>query len=96
MDISNLSKPKVLAALFNAAKPLGMGIMHFKPEHVMDEKEAAELLAERTYFDYHEGRLMKVNLEPDTLNTWGYNRDNGENAAENAIISALFPISVHA
>lgn len=96
MDISKLSKPKVLAALFNAAKPLGMGILHFKPEHVMDEEEAAELLADRTYFDYLEGRLMKVNLESDTLDTWAYNRDNGENAAENAIVSAIFPISIHA
>lgn len=89
MDISKLSKPKVLAALFNAAKPLGMGFMHYRPEHVMDEKEAAKLLANNTYFDYHEGRLMKVSVDGDELSTLLYNRDNGENAAENAISSAF-------
>lgn len=89
MDISKLSKPKVLAALFNSAKPLGMGILHFKPEHVMDEKEAAEILESQTFFDYLEGRVMKVNLGGDILNTYNYNRDNGENAAENAINKAF-------
>lgn len=89
MDISNLPKPKVLAALFNAAKPLGLGFLHHCPEHAMDETEAAELLAVDTYFDYLEGRLMKVNLSGDELNTWNYNHDNGENAAENAIKKAF-------
>ena len=28
---------------------------------------------------------MKVSLEGDALDPWGYNRDNGENAAEMAI-----------
>jgi len=87
MDISKLSKPKVLAAPFNAAKPLGLGIIHYKPEHIMDEQEAAQLLESQQWFDYVEGRLMKVKITPDTteLDTWMYNRDNGENAAENAI-----------
>ena len=89
MDISNLSKPKVLAALFNAAKPLGLGFMHYKPEHFMDEVEAAALLEKQTFFDYHEGRLMKVELDTDVLRTSGYNRDNGENSAENAIKKAF-------
>ena len=87
MDISKLSKAKVLAALFNAAKPQGMGFLHFRPEHVMDENEAAGLLTLTKDFDYLEGRVMKINLEPDVLNTRLYNRDNGENAAENAIAS---------
>ena len=94
MDISQLSKPKVLAALFNAAKPLGMGILHYKRDHIMDETEAAQLLENQTYFDYHEGRVMKVDLSENELRTSSYNRDNGENAAENAIIGALFPIEV--
>ena len=89
MDITGLSKAKVLAALFNSAKPLGLGFIHYKRDHVMDEKEAAELLEEQTYFDYHEGRLMKVNLDTDELYTRGYNMDNGENAAENAIKNAF-------
>jgi hypothetical protein len=85
MDITGLSKAKVLAALFNSAKPLGLGIIHYKVNHVMDEKEAAELLEEQTYFDYHEGRLMKVDLSEDEVRTSLYNRDNGEGAAEAAV-----------
>lgn len=85
MDIAGLSKAKVLAALFNSAKPLGLGIIHYKVNRVMDEKEAAELLEEQTYFDYHEGRLMKVDLSEDEVRTSLYNRDNGEGAAEAAV-----------
>ncbi len=95
MNISNLSKPKVLAALFNAAKPLGMGFIHYNPAHIMDEAEAEKLLTQGTYFDYLEGRVMKVDLSKDDLYTALYNRDNGDNAAENAIVAALFPISIH-
>lgn len=87
MNIANHSKAKVLAALFNNAKPLGMGFLHYEPEHVMDENEAAKLLKSQTYFDYHEGRLMKVDLSKDELRTDLYNRDNGVDAAENAINS---------
>lgn len=89
MDISNLSKPKLLAALFNRAKPLGLGFMHYKPDHIMDETEAAGWLSERTYFDHLEGRLMKVELRGDELRTGLYNRYNGENAAEDAISEAF-------
>lgn len=89
MDILNLSKPKILAALFNNAKPLGLGFMHFQPSHVMDETEAEQLLKTQSYFDYHEGRVMKVRLDGDTLNTELYNRDNGADAAENAIKAAF-------
>ena len=89
MDITGLSKPKILAALFNAAMPLGLGFMHYQQSHVMDEKEAEKLLETQTYFDYHEGRLMKVDMSKDELRTDLYNRDNGENAAENAIKEAF-------
>jgi hypothetical protein len=89
MDISGLSKPKVLAALFNNAKPQGFGILHYYRDHSMTEAEAAELLKEQTYFDYLEGLVMKVDLSGDELRTGLYNRDNGEQAAERAISKAF-------
>lgn len=101
MDITNLSKPKVLAALFNAAKPLGLGYLQYNHHHLMDETEAATLLENQDWFDYVEGRLMKVSIvsqsrallygktETTELNTSMYNLNNGENAAENAL-SQLF------
>jgi hypothetical protein len=42
------------------------------------------------YFDYLQGRVMKVSLEGDELDARLYDRDNGEGAAAEAI-SALLP-----
>ncbi|MBT5503122.1 hypothetical protein HOK15_02835, partial [Candidatus Falkowbacteria bacterium] len=55
----------------------------------MTEEEARGLLASgQTYFDYIKDRVMKVDLSGDDFNTRLFNRDNGENAAEE-ILSAL-------
>lgn len=73
-----ITRARLLAALYNNAKPLGMGILHFTPE-IMTEDEAQETLdhmAPHTYFDYHKGRMMKVDIadpRPDL-----YDRDYGE------------------
>lgn len=53
----------------------------------MGREEAEKLLAQTDYFDYLEGRLMKVSLRPefDSFDAWAYDRDNGQGAAQNAI-----------
>lgn len=85
IDISGINKAAVLAALYNRAKPQGMGFLHYTPEDMTTE-EAQELLdAGRTYFDYVKGRVMKVNLSKDTFNPWLYDRDNGYYAAFDVI-----------
>lgn len=84
MDITNLNKAKILAALYNNSRPLGMGILHFDPKP-MTVEEAETLLKETTYFDYLKGRVMKIDLSKDDLRTDLYNRDNGPMAAENII-----------
>lgn len=85
MDITNLSKAAVLAALYNASHPQGMGFLHYDPTP-MDEAQAQEILdGGTTYFDYLLGRVMKISLAKDEVNTDLYNRDNGPNAAENAV-----------
>lgn len=87
MDISTagLKKAAVLAALYNASKPQGMGFMHYDPAP-MTEEEAAELLQRGTYFDYLKGRVMKVDLrDDDGFRAGGYDRDNGKGAAQRAI-----------
>jgi len=83
-------KAKVLAALYNASKPLGMGFMHFKPEN-MTEAEATAILAENEMasFDYLKGRVMKVSLYEDSFDPRLYDRDNGEGAAARAVARAL-------
>lgn len=86
MNIKDLDKSKVLATLYNNAKPQGLGMLQYSPSP-MSESEAAALLKESTRFDYLKGRVMKVDLSGDELDTWLYNRDNGHNAAENALAS---------
>lgn len=93
IDISGMSKAKVLVALYNAAKPQGMGFLHYTP-FPMSEKEAEELLEDHTYFDYVHGRVMKVDLSGDTLDSRLYDRDNGEGAALRAISSIKIEIVV--
>lgn len=80
-------KAKVLASLYNNSKPLGLGIRQYDPKP-MTVEEASELLKEQTYFDYLKGRIMKVDLSGDSLETYLYNRDNGEGSAE-AILASI-------
>lgn len=84
ISIANLDPAAVLAALYNAARPLGMGMLHYTPEP-MTTDEARELLEKTQYFDYVKGRVMKVRINGDPLNPGLYDRDNGEGAAERAI-----------
>jgi hypothetical protein len=84
IDISTLDKGSVLAALYNASRPLGMGFMQYDPKPMQPE-EATELLKRSTYFDYLKGRVMKVNLRGSTLDPALYDRDNGDGAAKRAI-----------
>ena len=88
MDIKGLDKAAILACLYNASKPQGMGFLHYTPEG-MTVEEARELLKGQTYFDYLKGRVMKIDLAKDDLETWLYNRDNGPEAAEHAIARML-------
>ena len=80
-------KPKMLAALYNASRPLGLGILHYRPER-MTEEEAAKLLEEHQSFDYLKGRVMKVSFERDELNLALYDRDNGPGAGYRALLEA--------
>jgi hypothetical protein len=90
MNIKGISKAKILAALYNASRPQGMGFLQAK-QGDMSEVEAQKLLdAGHTYFDYLHGRVMKIDLSGgDELDTWLYDRDNGRGAAEDAITRAL-------
>ena len=87
INISDLNKADVLAALYNASKPLNFGFMDYDPTP-MTREAAEKLLAQTTYFDYLNGRVMKVKLASDELDVWGYDRDNGEGAAE-LVVSEL-------
>lgn len=84
ISIKGLDKAAVLAALYNAARPQGMGFMRFDPKP-MTVEEARGVLAQQQDFDYLQGRVMKVNLSGDEFDPQWYDRDNGEDAALQAI-----------
>ena len=90
IDTTGLKKSDILAALYNAAKPQGMGFLQYKPEPMTSE-QAQEILDQspgNLYFDYLKGRVMKIDLGPDEVDPRLYNRDNGLGAAE-LIIQSL-------
>ncbi len=88
MDISQLPKAKVLAALYNGSKVQGMGWFQAKPGEMTEADAQKEIDANpHGYFDYLHGKVMKIDLSGDELNTRLYNIDNGEGAAESIIAS---------
>ena len=87
MDISSFDKSQVLAALYNRARAQGMGLIHYTPANMTQDEAQTLLDGGQTYFDYHKGRVMKVSLADNELDTHLYNRDNGIGAAEEAINS---------
>lgn len=86
VSIAGLNRADVLAALYNAAQPHGMGFLHYDPTP-MKRKDAERLLAQSDYFDYIKGRVMKISLPDgdDEIVEFCYDRDNGEGAMQRVI-----------
>jgi hypothetical protein len=84
ISLNGLDKAEVLAALYNGSKPQGMGFVQYDPKP-MSAAEAKTLLEKKTNFGYLKGRIMNMDLSGDYLDPLGYNRDNGEGAAEKVI-----------
>ena len=87
IDLTNKDKAEVLAKLYNNSKPQGLGLLHFDPKPMTVEEARILLDSGQTYFDYLQGRVLKVDLSGDELNPFLYDRDNGPGAAERAINS---------
>lgn len=87
IELQGLTKPEALAALFNAAKPQGLGKLQYDPRHRMDSVEAGIVLTQGMYVDYLEGRVIKTDFGkyPDAIDTTLYDRDNGKDAGKTAI-----------
>jgi hypothetical protein len=70
-------------------------IQHVKDNYARINAEVAERNPDakpqpvRLYFDYLRGRVMKVDITGDELDPWGFDRDNGEGAAERALRALL-------
>ena len=85
IDISSMDKAEVLAALYNASHPQGLGLLNARPEPMTTEEARQGLDTGQTYFDYVKGRVLKIDLTGDTLDPGLYDRDNGAGAAESAL-----------
>jgi len=86
IDITGLDPAEVFAALFNAAKTQGIAALFYTPDD-MTVETARELMSKSTYFDYVFGRVMKLEItsESTEIDTYLYDRDNGDGAAFDAI-----------
>lgn len=88
ISIAGLNKGAVLAALYNASKPLGVSYLQYTPRP-MSVKDGERIItmceASGFYIDYLKGRSMKVDLGKDSFDSYLYDRDNGLGAAERAV-----------
>lgn len=94
IDIKGIDKAELLAALYNGSRQQGMGFMNSRGASSMTKDDAQKILSEggwltnlpgRVYFDYLQGRVMKVDIGGDTIEPWLYDRDNGHGAAARVI-----------
>lgn len=87
-SIVGINKAKLLAALYNAARPMGLGVFQYRAEP-MTEAEARDVLASRTYIDYCHGCPLKLNFSGDDtqFRIDLYDRDQGAGAAQRIIDS---------
>jgi len=97
IDTTGLDKAEVFRALYNQARPLGMGFVHFTPQDMPIEEARAIVGGQDTgdypcgqrrelYFDYVKGRVMKIDLSQDAgFEERLFDRDNGSGSAAQAI-----------
>jgi len=85
INLKDKNKSEVLANLYNASRPLGMGVLQYDTSYMSVEEAQAILNTGQTYFDYLKGRVMKVDLGGNELDPSLYDRDNGSGAAAAAI-----------
>jgi hypothetical protein len=84
INLKNLNKAIVLMVLYNNSKSQGNSFLGGSGSP-MNVEEATERLKSQTSFDYLNGKVMKIELGGDTLETWLYDRDNGDGSALKAI-----------
>jgi len=83
-DISDIDKYELVRALFEDARPQGMGYLQQSNDRLSDF-DILQIEAKGWYVDYVHGRSMKIDISGPTFDTWLYNRDNGSNRAEEIV-----------
>lgn len=101
VNINELDKAAVLAVLFNGSAPGGMGFLQAgNGPSVMTVEDAERVIDNggspdpgfprgNLSYDYLFGRPLKVNLEKDEFDPWGFDRDNGGTGTAQRLIAEL-------
>lgn len=87
VNIKGLNKATVLKALHDNSKAQGLSFLHLTELSLTDCEGIIAESGDRLYFDYLAGKVMKVDITGDEFDPWGYDRDNGDGAAQSAINS---------
>lgn len=92
VDISGIDKIVLLQKLFERAKPQQgccsqLSYSLEEGARRLSDSCAKQILQRGERIDYIRGRTIKIYFSEDYIDTWAYNRDNGENAAEEVIAS---------
>ena len=80
LTIKEGKKAEVLLVLYNNAKKIGMGSLNNTVIRRLEDMK--ELLLKGTYFDYLDGKVLKIDLTTNELDPWLYDRDNGVGLCE--------------
>lgn len=92
INIQNIDKAALLAALWQRAQTQGMAMWHTQaldatlPIETV-KRDIADLMAvqKKLDFNYYRGRVIKTDISGDTLDPWLYDRDNGAGAAASVV-----------
>lgn len=88
VDISGIDKKALLRGLYSMAEPQGRGVFrYYIPNDQLSDSDAEKIL-EMGDIQYLRGRVMKIDISGDSVDTFFYDRDNGAGAAE-ALINFL-------
>ena len=85
IDISGLDKGEVLFALYNASHYQGISFLGAVSNYTLEDAKKDYEASPSKYFDYHYGKVLKVDLSGDSFDPCLFDRDCGEGAAEKAI-----------
>lgn len=91
MDRTNITDAEVFMVLYNRARTGGRAVLAYNPAP-MSLEEAKKVVCAKgpvSYVDYFMGRVMKIDIAENPLNTLLYNRDNGPGAAEEALMDYM-------
>lgn len=93
IQIGNLSKASILASLYNASSPIGVGFVGaINGPVTMDDVSARDYINQRggnLKFDYVYGRPIKVDLTGDSFDPRLYDRRNGGVGVARRIVEKL-------